>query len=152
MIVVTSTINLPQTLDSVVLPAYGSQKRAVASAAILAAAAAKTLYYNELKGDAKHLDTEYEYTPLTGTTVALPDDAEAVRFKHGSTIAALTVNPPGAPKDGQEFVMTFTSAVTALTMTGLNSQTIVGAMTAATAGGFGRYKYEKASNSWSRVG
>jgi hypothetical protein len=155
MIVLTSTHNMAQTLDSVVLPPFARQKRATATSAIIAAAAARLCYYAELKGDNSDLGigrTEYEYAPLTGTTVALPDDAEVVRIKPAGTIAALTVNPPAAPRDGQIMNLAFTQIVTALTMTGLNSQTIAGALTAATANGFASWRYEKASNTWNRIG
>lgn len=152
MITVTSVINESQTIDSVALPAFATQKRASATSAIIAASAARTLYYNELKGETQPRLTEYEYVQATGTTVALPDDTGIVRFKHAADIAALTVNPPANPIDGQVFTMHFVQAVTALTMTGLNSQTIVGAMTAAADAGFGSYRYEKAANTWYRVG
>lgn len=155
MIFLTSLLNQAQTLDSVVLGPYATQKRASATAAIIAAAAAKQVYYVEAKGDNSDLGigrTEHEYAPLTGTTVALPDDAEIVRIKPAATIAALTVNPPANPRDGQILNIAFTQIVTALTMTGLNSQTIAGALTAATANGFASWRYEKASNTWNRIG
>jgi hypothetical protein len=151
MISVTSIINTPQTIDSVALPAFATQKRASATAAIIAASAARTVYYNELKGDAPNFVTEYEYTPLTGTTVALPDDAQMVRLRHAADIAALTVNPPANPIDQQVMTLFSEQAVTTLTMTGLNSQTILGALTALTDNGTASWRYEKASNKWVRL-
>lgn len=152
MISLTSTINEAQTLDSVSLPAFATQKRASATSAIIAAAAARTCYYSELKGDTSLNQTEYEYTPASGNTIALPDDTQRVRLKHGGTIAALTINPPASPRDGQRMNVFSLSAVTALTLTGLNSQTISGGPTALTAGGFFSLEYEKAANTWYRVG
>ena len=152
MISLTSTINESQTIDSVALPAFKTQKRASATAAVIAASAARTCFYSELKGGAPDQVTEYEYVPTTGATIALPDDAHAVRIKPAGTIAALTVNPPAAPYDGQVLTLSFTQIVTALTMTALSSQTIVGALTAGAVGGFASWSYEKAANTWYRVG
>jgi hypothetical protein len=154
MIILKSVINTPQTLDTVALPAFATQKRASATAAIIAAAAARTCYYAELKGDNSDLGigkNEYQYVPVTTDTIALPDDAEVVRIQPAGTIAALTVNPPANPRDGQELTLLFSQIVTALTMTGLNSQVINGALTAATAQGFATWKYEKGANDWYRT-
>lgn len=152
-IAVTSTINRSQTIDSVALGAYARQKRDSASAAIIAAAAAKTVYYVDLKGDVDARPTEYAYTQATGTTVQLPDDAELVLLKHAATIAALTLNMPVNPRDGQVVTISSVSIVTALTMSGTpGGDTIVGALTALTAGGFGGFRYDKAGAVWRRVG
>jgi len=155
MITITSIINEPQTIDSVALPAFKTQKRASATAAVIAAAAARTLYYNELKGDpqAQPNVTEYEFVQATGTTVALPDDTRVARFRHAADIAALTVQMPVKPLDGQVVTLVFAQAVTALTMaSGVGaSQTLVGAATAAADAGFMSYQYEKAANTWYRI-
>lgn len=150
-ILVTSVINESQTIDSVALPAYKTQERASASTEVVAAATAKRVYYVEKKGDTVPRKTEYQYTQATGTTVALPDDAEVVKFTHAADIAALTVNPPANPKDGQFLTLSFVQAVTTLTMTALNSQTIVGALAAAADGGFATWTYNKSANTWYRV-
>lgn len=150
---VVSTINRSQTIDSVALGAYAKQKRDSATAAIIAAAAAKTIYYSDLKGDVEGRRTEYAYTQATGTTVDLPDDAELVFLKHSSTIAALTLNMPVNPRDGQVVTVHSVSAVTALTMSGTpGGDTLVGALTALTAGGFGSWTYEKSASIWRRIG
>lgn len=150
---VVSTINRSQTIDSVALAAYATQKRDSATAAVIAAAAAKTIYYSDLKGDVDARSTEYAYTQATGTTVDLPDDAEMVNLKHAATIAALTVNMPVNPRDGQVVRFSSVSIVTALTMSGTNGgDTIVGALTTIGAGGFGSFMYDKQSAVWRRIG
>ena len=152
MIVVTSIINEAQTIDSVSLPAFATQKRPSATAAIITASNQRKLYYVELKGDTALNLTEYEYVQAAGSTLALPDDAGLVRLKHAADIATLTVNPPASPRDQQLLTVVSPQAVTALTLTGLNSQTIVGGPTALADGGYFSLRYEKASNTWHRVG
>lgn len=150
---VVSTINRSQTIDSVALGAYAKQKRDSASAAIIAAAAAKTIYYSDLKGDVEGRRTEYAYTQATGTTVDLPDDAELVLLKHAATIATLTVNMPVSPRDGQVVTISSVSIVTTLTMSATNGgDTIVGGLAALTAGGFGSWSYDKQNAVWRRIG
>lgn len=150
---VVSTINRSQTIDSVALGAYAKQKRDSATAAVVAAAAAKTIYYSDLKGDVDARRTEYAYTQATGTTVDLPDDAENVFLKHAATIAALTLNMPINPRDGQVVTVHSVSIVTALTMSAApGGDTIVGALTALTAAGFASWTYDKQGAVWRRVG
>lgn len=150
---VVSTVNSSQTIDAVALGAYATQKRDSATAAIVAAAAAKTIYYSDLKGDVDGKFTEYGYTPVTGETIALPDDAEIVFLKHGATIAAQTISMPANPRDGQIVRLHSVSVVTALTMNATpGGGTIVGALTALTAAGFASWIYEKSSKIWRRIG
>lgn len=148
-----STINRPQTIDSVAIGAYAKQKRDAVTSAITAAVAARTLYYTDLKGDVDARRTEYAYTPAAADTIALPDDAEVVYLKHGSTIASLTISMPANPRDGQTVRLNSLSIVTALTMNATpGGGTIVGALTALAAAGFGTWIYEKSAKIWRRIG
>ena len=148
-----STINRPQTIDSVSIGAYAKQKRDAITSAITAAVAGRTAYYTDLKGDVDVRRTEYAYTPAAADTIALSDDAEVVYLKHGSTIASLTISLPANPRDGQIVRLNSLSIVTALTMNATpGGGTIVGALTALTAAGFGTWIYEKSAKIWRRVG
>lgn len=150
---VVSVINVSQTIDSVALGAFARQKRDAATSAIIAASAARTLYYSDLKGDTSAKRTEYAYTPAAADTIALADDAEFVPLKHGSTIATLTISMPAAPRDGQIVTISSKSIVTTLTMNATpGGGTIQGALTAFTAGGYGSWMYDKGSKIWSRIG
>ena len=152
--VVRSLIPLAQTLDSVVLNPWATQTRAASTAALVAAVAAKTIQMDvvadESSADAA-AETDYLYTPLTGTTQAIPEDAEVVHVVPAGTIAAFTMTFPAAPYDGQEIVITFDQIVTSLTLTATPA-TLKGALTAATAQGFGRWRYRLATTTWYRVG
>lgn len=152
--IIRSLIPLEQTLDSVALPAWGTQTRAASTAALVAAVAAKTIQM-DIVADTGSPDaaaqTVYVYTPLTGVTQAIPEDAEVVHVDPAGTIAALTLTMPVAPYDGQEVVITFDQIVTSLTLTA-TPNTIKGALTAGTAKGFGRWRYRTANTTWYRVG
>lgn len=93
----------------------------------------------------------YKYTPLTGTTQAIPSDAEIVYVVPAGTIAALTLTMPANPYDGQELLIATTQTVTALTMT-VPAGTLRGALTAGTANGFAKWKYNAADTTWYRIG
>ena len=152
--IIRSLIPLAQTLDSVSLPAWGTQTRAASTAALVAAVAAKTIQM-DIVADTGAADaaaeTVYVYTPLTGTTQAIPEDAEVVHVVPAGTIAAFTMTFPAAPYDGQEVVLTFDQIVTALTLTA-TPNTLKGTLTAATAQGFARWRYRSTGTTWYRVG
>lgn len=93
----------------------------------------------------------YRYTPLTGTTVNIPADAEVVYIEPAGTIAALTVNMPPNPYDGQELNICTTQTITALTQS-VASGTLRGALTAGSANGFGKWKYSLSNTTWYRMG
>lgn len=59
------------------------------------------------------------FTPTSGQTVTVQNSPAPLlnfRLNHSSTIAALTINMPNAPYDGQQVAMCSRSAVTALTL------------------------------------
>lgn len=155
---VRSLINTDQTLDSVVLPAYGYQPRGGSTAALVAAVAAKTIQMvvtpdEHVSEDAP--ETTYRITPLTGANYQVPDDAEHVAIEPAGTIAALTTVFPNNPYDGQLLRINNTAVITAWTMTaGTTGQTngIKGALTAGVANGFGTWKYNLAGLCWYRCG
>lgn len=89
-------------------------------------------------------------TPLTGATIDATQ-AEQLVVKPAGTIAALTVNFPLAPYNGQVWGFVTTQIITALTMAA-TGKTISAALTAGTANGFATWKYRTADTNWYRVG
>lgn len=89
-------------------------------------------------------------TPLTGATITMT--ASQLNVKPAGTIAALTVNLPPDPFDGEEVGVNTTQIVTALTVASTVGHTIANAPTAGTAGGFFRMKYRLADTTWYRIG
>ena len=154
-VIVRSLSNLAQTIDSVVLPAWGTQTRSGPTAALLAAVAAKTIQMDvvedESQGDSK-AESVYVYTPLTGTSQVIPDDAEVVLVNPAGTIAAYTLTMPVNPYDGQTIRMAFDQIVTTLTMAASGLHTLKGGLTAATAKGFATWRFRTADTTWYRVG
>ena len=152
---VRSLINVAQTIDSVALPAWGKQYRMTSTAALLAAVAAKTIQMDDVDigGPGGDVTTAF-YAPATGATIALPDDVEFVVIDPGATIAALTLQLPVAPYDGQRVEVYFDNVVTALTREdGVGvTHTIKAALTAATAAGFATWRFSAADSTWYRVG
>lgn len=150
---IRSLLNTSQTIDSVALPAFALQERGNVTAAIQAAANAKTINLWAGQSDIPELRSFLEYTPLTGETITLPDYAEDVSVDQAGTIAALTVTMPGNPRDKQRTNIFFDEAVTALTMNVAagSGQTIRGALTAATAKGFATWMYRRQNKTWYRV-
>lgn len=154
-IVVRSLSNLAQTIDGVVLPAWGTQTRSGPTSALTAAQTAKAVQLDTVD-DASAADagdeTDYVYTPLTGTTQVIPDDAEMVIVNPAGTIAAWTLTMPVNPYDKQEITVAFDQIITSLTMAGSGSQTLKGGLTAAAAKGFASWRYRKADTTWYRIG
>lgn len=88
--------------------------------------------------------------PLTGATINASSASQLV-VKPAGTIAALTVNFPTGPYDGQEWGFVTTQIITALTLAAAG-KTIQAALTAGTADGFARWKYRSTDTTWYRVG
>ncbi len=154
-VVVRSLINASQTLDSVAIGPWAQQTRSGSTAALVAAVAAKTIQMVAVDDDSKldaALETVYEYTPLTGTSQVVPDDAEVVLVTPAGTIAAFTLTLPVTPYDGQTIKFAFDQIITALTMAASGSGTLKGALTAATAKGFATWRYRASNTTWYRVG
>lgn len=86
-------------------------------------------------------------TPASADTV-LANGAQLLALLHAATIAALTVTFPATPRDGQRFSIGSKSIVTVLT---LNGGTILGGLTALTAGGGASWVYSSAATSWVRI-
>jgi hypothetical protein len=153
-VVIRSLIGLAQTLDSVVLNPYAAQTRNGSTAALVAAVAAKTIQMDviDAQADPSGGKSVYYVAPLTGATVTPDVGTEVALIVPAGTIAALTLNMPASPYDGQEFTASFDQIVTALTMAAPASATLKGALTAATAKGFAKWMYNKADTSWYRIG
>lgn len=152
--IIRSLLNVAQTLDSAVLPAYATQTRAGSTSALVAAAAAKQIQMDIIDDPAKavvDLKKIYSYTPATGATVSAPDDAEVVTLEHSSTIAELTLNMPANPYDGQELELATRSIITALTMAA-TGKTLRGGLTAGVANGYAKWKYRASDTTWIRLG
>jgi hypothetical protein len=151
---IRSLLNTSQTLDSVALPAFALQERGNATAALLAAAAAKTINLWAGHSDIPELRSFEEYIPVTTDVITLPDYAEDVSIAPAGTIAALTVNMPLNPRDKQRVTIAFDQIVTALTqqVSAGSGHTLRGALTAATAKGFATWMYRKQGKLWYRVG
>ena len=151
-VVIRSLINMAQTLDSVSLGPWAVQTRNASTAALVAAVAARTIQMDEVEAPVPSDLSVYYVAPLTGATVTPPAGTEVCIIDQAGTIAALTLNMPASPYDGQPFEVSFDEVVTALTMAAPASATIKDALTAATAGGFAKWRYNKADTSWYRFG
>jgi len=94
-------------------------------------------------------------SPLTGTSVVIPNNVSNYLITPAGTIAALTVTMPSAPTDGQVVRISSSQTVTALTLNGASGQTISNAPTAITISTTATYGYEfiyKASSKiWYRL-
>lgn len=151
---IRSLLNTSQTLDSVALPAFALQERGNMTAALTAAVAAKTIQAWANGGDIPKLRSFEEYVPVTTDVISLPDYAEDVSIIPAGTIAALTINMPANPADKQRVTLAFDQIVTSLTqqISSGSGHTLKGALTAATAKGFGTWMFRKQGKIWYRVG
>ncbi len=81
------------------------------------------------------------FVPLTGTTITLLPYIQDNLINPAGTLAALTVKLPVNPDNGQVILLTFTKAITTLTIDG-NGSTLVGtAPTSAAIGTRLMYKF-----------
>jgi hypothetical protein len=81
------------------------------------------------------------FVPLTGTTITLLPYIQDNLINPAGTLAALTVKLPVTPDNGQIILLTFTKAITSLTIDG-NGSTLVGtAPTSAAIGTRLMYKF-----------
>lgn len=88
--------------------------------------------------------------PATGATVNVGTSGYVrLRINPAATIAALTINLPSSPQDGDTVEISSTQIVTALTLSG---GTIIGALTSMVVGGFAVYEYNSDSSQWFRTG
>jgi hypothetical protein len=94
-------------------------------------------------------------SPLTGTSVVIPNNVSNYLITPAGTIAALTVTMPSAPTDGQVVHINSSATVTALTLNGASGQTISNAPTAITisttvAYGYA-FLYQASTKKWMRL-
>lgn len=150
-VAVRSLINASQTLDSVAIGPFALQIRAGSTAALVAAVAARTVQMDEVDSEVPGI-TMYSVVPVTTDVVTPPAGTEVALISPAGTIAAMTLNMPASPVDGQPFECAFDQVITALTMAAPASATLKGALTAATAKGFAKWRYSKAATTWYRVG
>lgn len=151
---IRSLLNTSQTLDSVALPAFALQERGNATAALIAAAAAKTINLWSGMADTPETRSFEEYVPVTTDVISLPDYAEDVSIIPAGAIAALTINMPLNPRDKQRVTLVFDQSVTTLTqqIASDSGHILKGALAAATAKGFGTWMFRKKGKIWYRVG
>ena len=86
--------------------------------------------------------------PTTGGTVTAGSNTRVMLLNPAGTLATLTVVLPASPVDGQDFIVSTSQILTALTITG----TIVGTLTTLALGGFARFVYSADSSKWFRCG
>jgi len=150
-VIVRSLINMIQTLDAVALPAFGTQIRVGSTTALAAAVVAKTIQMDEIDSEVPGV-TIFSVVPVTTDVVTPPAGTEIALINPAGTIAAMTLNMPASPYDGQPFEVAFDQVITALTMAAPGGATLKGALTAAAAKGFGKWRYSKAATTWYRAG
>lgn len=150
---VRSLINASQTIDSVALPAFALQERGNVTAALQTAADQRKVMIWSVGGDAPKQRSFEEYVPVTTDVIDLPSHAEDVSIIPAGTIASLTLRMPVSPYNGQRVTLAFDQVVTSLThAVGTGSgHTLKGALTAATAKGFGSWLYRASNKTWYRV-
>lgn len=91
------------------------------------------------------IGTPQYVTPLTGATVNVAAGQTRIIIDPAGTLAALTLNFPPTPSDGQLLYITSSQIVTTLTVTGA---TLVGALAALAAAAGLRYVYSLTANKW----
>ena len=150
---IRSLLNASQTIDSVALPAFALQERGNVTAAIQTALDQKKIQVWQGPNDIAENRSFYEYASLAADVVSLPNDAEEVSILPAGTIATLTINMPAAPRDGQRVNIFFDQIVTTLTqqVAAGSGHTLKGALAAATAKGFGTWRYRATGKVWYRV-
>lgn len=89
--------------------------------------------------------------PATGATLTISDTCETLIVRPAGTLAALTINMPANPKDGQRCRISCTQIVTILTMSG-NGHTLEGALTSFAVDGFAAWTYVLSLTTWFRNG
>jgi hypothetical protein len=158
-VVARSLVGYPQTISGQTIGAYAMRTYGSASAALTAAEAAGTIKlstYVDQSAPGQYVPEGISgkaqvSVPLTGNTVTIDDDVENLLIDPAGTIAALTVNMPLAPYDGQEVTLGASQTVTALTMSG-NGKTLNGGLTTIGAALFGTWRYKAANTTWYRIG
>ena len=96
-------------------------------------------------------------TPGTGFNYAIPapvSQAQWILIQPAGALAAGTVTLPlntGTP-DGTDVMITSTQQINALTIAINGAAQIYGTVTSIAAGGFVKFRYYQASNSWYRIG
>ena len=90
--------------------------------------------------------------PATGTTVTLTNTVSHWQKVGASTIAALTINLPANPVDGQISSGGSRATITTLTVGSAGTATVVGAPTTLAASGYYEMIYEASTDIWYRKG
>jgi hypothetical protein len=85
-----------------------------------------------------------------GVITAQPHVTDLTLIPAG-VLATLTVKFPPSPDDGDEFTITSTTSITALTLDGAG-KTVLAPIGTLTSGGFVTYKYRSFGASWYRKG
>jgi len=97
-------------------------------------------------------DLFIQYSSATSGTITAQDTKQdsAIIHNNGSLAVTLTIAFPAAPRDGQRFIVVSALGVTTLTLS--SAITIIGGITALSAGGFATWIYSTQANKWFRFG
>lgn len=89
--------------------------------------------------------------PTTGFSFTIGNGTVTQLFNPAGTLATGTITTPASPKDGQEFYVSTSQIITALTVSANSGQSILNPPTTLALGtGFG-YIYDLASTTWFRL-
>lgn len=88
-------------------------------------------------------------SPSNGASITPAASVTVLLVNNSVLLAALTVNMPTSPVDGQRFVVSSAAGVTVLTLTG---GTIKGGLATLSVSGFARFVYSANAGYWFRTG
>lgn len=153
-VVARSLVNYQQTISGQTIPPHGQRTYGGPTSALTAAETAGTVKLATTP-DASNVESAVGkaqvIVPLTGETHTMDDDAEVLHIMPAGTIAALTVNLPVNPYDGQKITLCASQTVTALTLAAAG-KTLNGTITTIGAALFGSWKYRATGTTWFRIG
>ena len=89
--------------------------------------------------------------PLTGDVITAREACTDLTLVPAGQLATLTVKFPKAPAEGDEFCITSSFGITALTLDG-NGRGILAPIGVLTTGGFATYKFRTFGSTWYRKG
>jgi hypothetical protein len=93
-----------------------------------------------------------QYSTISSGTITAIDTGQDVHIIHdaGALSAALSIEFPSSPNDGQTFGFSSGNGITALTLISVRS--IIGGVGSLVAAGYASYIYDSTSTKWFRKG
>ena len=91
------------------------------------------------------------YTPLTGSTISVPDGVETVVAEPAGALASLTLALPTQAQDGQPVYFSATKAISSLTVTATTPTSVPNSSVSLAAGQAVAYRYVASTNKWYRI-